>query len=183
MKVKTVFSDVKQIINSGHKDKRGHFTEIYNKELFKEKGIKDNFIQDNFSFSRDKFTIRGMHFQNKPKAQSKLIRVVNGLIEDFFIDLRQRSKTYLKSSSITLSPNNGWLYIPRGFAHGFCTLENNTSILYKVDNYYSPNDDMGINWNDDYFNLNWPLKNNKPILSSKDKNLPKWIDISNKVNF
>ena len=183
MNVKEIFNDIFNITYNIYEDERGSFSEIFNNKLMSKNNIPTNFVQDNLSFSEKSGTLRGLHFQKNPNAQSKLIKVLEGEIEDFFIDLRHDSPTYQKYSSFTLKKDNGWLYIPKGFAHGFCTLMDNTSVLYKVDNYYSQNDETGIIWNDNFFNITWPLPDNNPILSKKDKSLPLWSEIKDKVDF
>tara|TARA_B100000902_G_scaffold217504_1_gene206709 strand:- start:185 stop:745 length:561 start_codon:yes stop_codon:yes gene_type:complete len=174
MKKIKLFSDVCMISPKLINDERGFFSEDYNKKKFDEIGIKDNFIQDNISFSKQKNTIRGLHFQRKPFEQSKLIKVIQGSIFDVFIDLRKNSKYYQQYDSCFLKPNDGWVYIPAGFAHGFCTLENDTIVSYKVNNYYNKNLDSGILWSDPFFSINWPLEIKEPVISEKDTNLPIW---------
>ncbi|MDA9904428.1 dTDP-4-dehydrorhamnose 3,5-epimerase [Hyphomicrobiales bacterium] len=183
MKKIKLFNDVFKISPHLHSDERGTFTEDYNKNEFFKLNINDNFLQDNISFSEHKNTIRGLHFQLKPHSQSKLIKVIDGSIFDVFIDLRKESSTYNKFESFILKKNDGWIYIPEGFAHGFCTLENKTTVHYKVNNYYDKNSDKGIIWNDPFFNINWPLEGNEPIISEKDKKLPMWSIISQDIDF
>lgn len=183
MRVNKIFNDILIISHDIYEDKRGFFSEIYNNELMSNLAIPSNFVQDNLSFSKKKGTIRGLHFQKNPNAQSKLIKVLDGEIEDFFIDLRRDSPNYQKYSSFTLKKDNGWIYIPKGYAHGFCTLKDNTTVIYKVDNYYSKDDESGIAWNDQFFDINWPLSGLNPILSEKDSSLPSWSEIRDKVNF
>ena len=183
MKKLNLFNDVVRICPFHHRDDRGSFVEDYNKKEFLKLNITDDFLQDNISFSEYKYTIRGLHFQLKPYAQSKLVKVLNGSIFDVFIDLRKGSLNYNKFESFILTKNDGWIYIPEGFAHGFCTLENNTTVHYKVNNYYDKNSDKGIIWNDPFFNINWPLEGKEPIISEKDKNLPMWSEISRDIDF
>ena len=139
-------------------------------------------LQDNISFSKDPGTIRGLHFQSNPFSQGKLLRVIKGSIEDFFIDLRRSSSTYEKFSSIKLSYETGSIYIPKGFAHGFCTLEKDTIVMYKVDQIYSKKHEGGIRWDDNFFKINWSLNNAMPIISEKDANLPSWDKIKDKLD-
>lgn len=171
MVIDEIFSDVFIIKNDIHKDGRGTFQETYNKDLFVRNGFKDNFIQDNLSFSENKGTIRGLHFQKGEFAQSKLIYVLNGKILDIFVDIRKSSKNFGKYFSIEISAETGLLYVPRGFAHGFCTLESKTSVLYKVDNFYNKENESGLNWKDPYLKIKWPLFKDY-YLSDKDKSLP-----------
>tara|TARA_B100000212_G_C27381371_1_gene537251 strand:+ start:2487 stop:3038 length:552 start_codon:yes stop_codon:yes gene_type:complete len=182
MIVKNLFNDVLLIKNDIYEDKRGYFSETYNEKVFKKNGLSNHFLQDNLSFSKHPGTIRGLHFQNSPFSQGKLLRVINGSIEDFFVDLRRSSPTYEKFSSIKLSYETGSIYIPGGFAHGFCTLEKDTIVMYKVDKIYSKNHEVGIRWDDSFFKIKWPLKNNNPIISEKDENLPSWNSIKDKLD-
>ncbi|MAD48479.1 MAG: dTDP-4-dehydrorhamnose 3,5-epimerase [Gammaproteobacteria bacterium] len=177
------FADIKIIKNKSFEDDRGYFSEIFNKDYFASNGINNNFIQDNISFSKKRGTIRGLHFQKNDYAQSKLLKVISGEIQDIFIDLRKNSPTYESYGHEILNSNSGWIYIPKGFAHGFCTLTDNVEVLYKVDNYYSKIHDAGILWNDSFFEINWSLSNSEPIISNKDRNLPCWLDIRESIEF
>ncbi|EPA05324.1 dTDP-4-dehydrorhamnose 3,5-epimerase [Candidatus Nitrosarchaeum limnium] len=151
-------------------DERGYFFENFHNSDFKKNGVCENFAQENFSFSK-KNVIRGLHFQKLPKAQSKLITVSLGEIFDVAVDLRKNSSTYGQWISEILSENNHKsLFIPEGFAHGFCVLSNEAIVLYKTNQEYSPEHDGGILWNDPKLNISWPISN--PILSKKDQNLP-----------
>ena len=153
------------------KDNRGYFTESYNLKKFKKLNIKTT-LQDNVSFNKKKYTFRGLHYQIKSYAQSKLIRVDQGEILDFILDLRPRSKTYLKMITIKLSEKDQkQIYIPKGIAHGYLTLKPNTKIQYKVDEYYSPKHEQGINIKDPKLKFK-EININKFILNKKDKNLP-----------
>jgi len=152
-------------------DHRGFFLESYSQKLFRENGIMDDFVQDNHSLSVKKGVLRGLHFQLPPNAQSKLVRVVTGSVFDVIVDLRKGSETFGRWESFELSAKNKrLLYIPRGFAHAFCTLEKNTEFMYKVDNLYAPESDSGIIWNDKTLNIKWPLEQD-PIVSEKDASL------------
>lgn len=151
-----------------HGDHRGFFMESYNEEKLKEKGTSFNFIQDNQSLSAEAGVIRGLHFQLNPKAQTKIVRVISGAIYDVILDIRKNSPTFGQWVGVILSEHNHrQLLVPKGFAHGFCTLVPNTQVLYKVDEYYSPEHDRGILWNDPDLGIDWPTSN--PILSDKDK--------------
>ena len=151
-------------------DERGFFMESYRNSIFKENGINTNFIQDMLSHSK-KDILRGLHFQKNPKAQAKIVMVVRGEIFDVVVDIRKNSPTYGKWVGEILSENNHkLLYIPEGFAHGFCILSDEADVLYKVSQEYSPEDEMGIMWNDPEINIKWPI--DKPILHEKDSNLP-----------
>jgi dTDP-4-dehydrorhamnose 3,5-epimerase len=151
-------------------DNRGFFLESYSVSKFKEGGIECTFVQDNHSRSVSAGVIRGLHFQTEPFSQSKLMRVIRGAIFDVAVDLRRNSPTFGQWRGFILSAANfDMLFIPRGFAHGFCTLEDDSEIVYKLDNFYSPQHDTGIIWNDPDIGIEWPTKN--PILSAKDANL------------
>ena len=176
-----LFSDIKIIKTNLFEDKRGSFTEIFNKNEFIKNDLNDDFVQDNVSFSKKAGTIRGLHFQNGKFSQSKLLRVLSGEIQDVFIDIRKDSNTFEKYGFQIMNPETGWIYIPEGYAHGFCTLTDDVSVLYKVGSYYSSDNEFGIKWNDEFFNIKWILKERKPIVSSKDDHLPTWSDIKNNI--
>ena len=176
MNVKEIFNDIFNITYNIYEDERGSFSEIFNNKLMSKNNIPTNFVQDNLSFSEKSGTLRGLHFQKNPNAQSKLIKVLEGEIEDFFIDLRHDSPTYQKYSSFTLKKDNGWLYIPKGFAHGFLSLKNNTIVQYMADKEHNPKEDKGIHWSS--INYDWECQS--PILSDRDSKHPgigdqKWI--------
>lgn len=170
-----------QIIETDlHGDNRGWFIETYTKNKFIENGIESDFVQDNQSYSSQKSTLRGIHFQNNPKAQTKLIRCTRGSIIDTVIDLRKGSDTYKQWFSIELSDKNKkQLLIPRGFGHAFLTLTDNVEVQYKVDEYYSKEHDRSIKYNDQEIGIQWETDN--PILSQKDLNAPLLKDSD--VNF
>ncbi|MGG4344454.1 dTDP-4-dehydrorhamnose 3,5-epimerase [Paenibacillus lautus] len=154
-----------------HGDHRGFFMESYNDSLFKQHGVTYNFIQDNQSLSAEAGVLRGLHYQLNPNAQTKLIRVLTGAIYDVIVDIRKSSSTFGQWVGVILSEHNHrQLLVPKGFAHGFCTLVPNTQVLYKVDEYYSPEHDRGILWNDPALGIDWPTSN--PILSDKDQRHP-----------
>jgi dTDP-4-dehydrorhamnose 3,5-epimerase len=151
-------------------DDRGYFFESFNKEKFKElMGEEIEFIQDNESFS-NRGVLRGLHFQKGEFAQAKLVRVVKGKVLDVVVDVRPNSKTYGEKISCILSEKNKkQLFIPRGFAHGYSVLEDNTVFVYKCDNYYQPTSESGIVYNDTTLNIDWMLSENEIILSDKDR--------------
>lgn len=153
-----------------HQDSRGYFIEIYNQKEFNQAGLDMKFIQENLSVSK-KGVLRGMHYQKK-FPQGKLIRVINGAIYDVVIDMRKNSKTYKKWYGIELNDiNNKQLYVPYGFAHGFYVLSDIAKVNYKVTDYWHPNDEIGILWNDPTINIKWPIsKECTPIIAEKDKN-------------
>lgn len=155
-------------------DDRGCFYESFNSKTFKKlTGVKVNFVQDNVSKS-SKGVLRGLHFQTGVNAQAKLVQVLKGKVMDVCIDLREESQTFGKYFSIILDDiNHNQLFIPRGFAHGFFVLEDNTVFTYKCDNYYNKESEAGILYNDEFLNIDWGINKHKVILSEKDKNLPK----------
>ncbi|MFJ7467865.1 dTDP-4-dehydrorhamnose 3,5-epimerase [Peribacillus frigoritolerans] len=160
-------------------DHRGWFTETYNEENFKKVGIDTIFIQDNHSFSATKGTLRGLHYQKDPKAQTKLVRCTKGSIFDVAIDIRKESPTYGEWYGVELSEENKkQLLVPKGFAHGFMTLTDDVEVQYKVDELYSPEHDRGIFWNDPEIGIEWPI-NIQPVLSAKDENAPLLKDADN----
>ena len=176
--LETEIPDVKIIRPKKFGDHRGFFSETYNKKVLYEHGIDLDFVQDNHSLSMDKGVIRGLHYQTPPFAQDKLVRVIRGTILDVAVDIRRNSPTYGKHIKIIISEDE-WnqILVPIGFAHGFCTLEPNTEVIYKVTNYYSPENDAGIYWNDEELGIEWPISEAHAILSDKDKRQPKFSQI------
>lgn len=161
-------------------DHRGWFSESYNKKKLEELGVKIDFVQDNRSFSVNKGTLRGLHFQNNPFAQSKLVSCTKGAVLDVAVDLRKDSATYKQWVFIELSEDNKKQFlIPRGFAHGFLTLTDNAEFSYKVDNYYDKQSDRSILFNDPEIGVDWNIA--EPILSDKDRNAPLLKDCD--INF
>jgi dTDP-4-dehydrorhamnose 3,5-epimerase len=154
-------------------DSRGFFMETYKAPDFAELGIDTVFTQDNHSLSTRRGTIRGLHFQTPPRAQAKLVRVVSGSVFDVAVDLRRAGPTYGKWCGATLTAAGGeQLFIPRGFAHGFCTLEDDTEVLYKVDDVYAPANDAGLSWSDPALANQWPVPAADVLTSDKDARLP-----------
>src|SRR3989338_4643455 len=156
-------------------DNRGGFAETYNKKEFERAGIKEDFVQDNFSFSK-KGVIRGLHFSKSPHETVKLVRCISGEIMDVAVDVRPNSPTFGKwVSEILSSDNRKMIFILKGFAHGFCALSDTVEIVYKVNDYYFPESEQGIIYNDKDLAINWPISN--PILSDKDKILLSFKDL------
>lgn len=152
-------------------DSRGWFMETYSSSKFFDLGIDTLFVQDNQSFTAQKDVLRGLHFQNSPAAQCKIVRVFSGAVLDVAVDIRKGSPHYLKWTAVELSAdNNRQLYIPRGFAHGFLTLTENVHFVYKVDSLYNKECDRSIRFDDPAIGVDWGINN--PILSDKDKNAP-----------
>ena len=154
-----------------HFDDRGYFARIFCKQELSKIGIDFNIVQVNRSLNKKQGTIRGMHFQKLPKAEDKIIQCIKGTIYDVAIDLRKDSSTYGEWVAEELSEENKKMFlIPKGFAHGFQTLTDNCEILYFMSEFYSPQYESGVRWNDPFFNINWPIE--RQILSEKDKNWP-----------
>ena len=168
--IETDFPEVKLIVPQVFQDNRGFFQESFNLKRMQENGLNYNFVQDNHSFSVQKYTIRALHFQKAPMAQAKLVRVIKGAVLDVVVDIRRESKSFGKFITFELSDqNHHQVLIPRGFAHGFCTLVEDCHVIYKVDEYYSPEHNQGIIWNDRTIKIPWPTAN--PVLSKQDE---KW---------
>jgi len=157
-----------------YSDDRGYFFETFQRERFLQYDLTTTFVQDNVSFSKHN-VLRGLHYQLR-RAQGKLVYAVYGEIYDVAVDIRRGSSTFGKWFGITLSSDNHrMLYVPAGFAHGFCVLSDVAAVVYKCTDYYTPIDEYGILWNDKTFGIDWPVK--KPILSAKDGDFPKFKDI------
>ncbi len=154
-------------------DDRGWFSETYRRDLFSKADIFDDFVQENTSYSTKAGTVRGLHFQAAPSAQAKLVGVLSGAVFDVALDLRRSSPTFLKHVGVRLdSSTRKQLYIPVGFAHGFCTLEDQTILVYKVSSHYRADRDCGIRWNDPSLQIPWPITEAAAILSPKDRLAP-----------
>lgn len=163
-------------------DNRGWFYESYSKTAFEKLGIKADFVQDNRSFSAQKGTLRGLHCQTDPKSQAKLVTCLKGSILDVAVDIRKGSPTYMKWVAVELNEENKkMLFIPKGCLHGFVTLTENVEISYKVDEFYSPENDRSVCWCDPEIGVEWGVEN--PVLSEKDKNAPLIKDSDVKFEF
>ena len=163
-------------------DNRGWFYESYSKEEFSRLGIDADFVQDNRSFSEKKGTLRGLHCQTEPKAQAKLVSCTRGAILDVAVDIRRGSPTFMKWISVELTAENKkMLFIPKGCLHGFVALTDNVELSYKVDDYYSPENDRSIRFDDPEIGVEWGV--DAPVLSEKDKNAPLLADSDVKFNF
>jgi dTDP-4-dehydrorhamnose 3,5-epimerase len=179
MNVQTLnIPEVKVITPRKFGDARGFFSETYNRAGLLEHGIDVAFVQDNHSLSAETGVVRGLHFQTAPRAQDKLVRVVRGAILDVAVDIRHGSPTYGQHVAVVLSAEN-WqqLWVPKGFAHGFCTLEPDTEVLYKVTDYYAPECDRGLLWNDPALGIDWPVTSAAAVLSDKDHKHPPLADL------
>lgn len=178
--IDTQLQDVKIIEMAIFGDHRGFFTESYTSAKFKEAGIDIDFIQDNHSLSVEPGVLRGLHFQADPKAQTKLVRATTGVIYDVLVDMRVGSPTYGKWEGYILSEyNHRQLLVPKGFAHGFVTLTPNCNVQYKVDEYYSKENDGGIAFNDPAIGIEWPMPVDKLVLSEKDTQHPMLAELDN----
>ena len=152
-------------------DERGYFFRNFCKNELAAIGINYEIVQINHSLTKHRGTIRGMHFQNLPKSENKIVQCIRGAIYDVAVDLRPNSSTYGKWEAVELNENNKKKFLaPKGFAHGFQSLADNSEIQYFVSEFYSPECESGVRWNDPFFNIKWPIKN--PFLSEKDKNWP-----------
>lgn len=176
--------DLKLISPKTFGDARGVFSEVYSQRAFTAAGLNFTFVQDNQSLSSKAPTVRGLHFQTPPFAQTKLVRCIRGSILDIAVDIRRGSPTFGRHVATMLSEERWeWLLIPVGFAHGFVTLQPATEVLYKVDNYYSAPHDAGILWNDPDLGIDWCLDGRPPILSDKDTRYPCLRDFSSPFTY
>ena len=171
--LETAIVDVKLIKPVRHVDSRGFFSEVFKESELRKHAINTDFVQDNHSLSVSKGVVRGLHFQIAPFAQAKLLRVVAGSILDVAVDIRGGSPSYGRHVAVVLSAID-WnqIFIPEGFAHGYCTLEPNTEVLYKVNAYYSPEHDRGLLWNDPALGIAWPVTADEALVSDRDRKHP-----------
>lgn len=177
--VATAIADVKIIVPARSRDARGFFSETFRKKDLVDAGIQREFVQDNHSLSVQAGTVRGLHYQTPPHAQTKLVRVVRGAIFDVAVDIRRSSPTFGRHVGLVLSEEDGnQILIPPGFAHGFCTLHPNTEVLYKVDDYWFPECERGILWNDPQLGIDWPVAPDKAQLSEKDRQFPRFSEVT-----
>jgi dTDP-4-dehydrorhamnose 3,5-epimerase len=174
----TAIEAVKIITPKKFGDHRGFFSEVYSRKAWAEAGLDYEFVQDNHSFSVEVGVIRGLHFQTAPFGQDKLVRVAKGRVLDVAVDLRRSSPTFGKHVAVELSAEN-WrqLLAPVGFAHGFCTLEPDTEVLYKVTNVYSPAHDKGLAFDDPALGIDWRIDLSKAVLSEKDRKHPRLAEL------
>jgi dTDP-4-dehydrorhamnose 3,5-epimerase len=171
--ISTAIPDVKEIRPVRHRDPRGFFSEIFREDVLRRHGIDVAFVQENLSLSADRGIVRGLHFQVPPEGQAKLVRVGTGSIFDVAVDIRVGSPGYGRHVAIVLSAAEGnQLFVPEGFAHGFCTLEPNTEVIYKVNRHYSAEHDRGLAWNDPELGIAWPVTGENALLSERDRRQP-----------
>ena len=176
----TSIPDVKLITPARFSDRRGFFSEIYNRRAFADIGLEIDFIQENHAYSCERGTLRGLHFQRPPATQTKLLRVLRGAILDVCVDCRHASPTYGKHVMVEMTAESGQqILCPKGFAHGILTLMPHTEIAYRVDAYYVQALDSGIQFDDPDLAIEWPLPRNEMILSKKDRNQPAFCDLPN----
>lgn len=174
----TAIPDVKLVRTTCFTDVRGYFAETYRKHTLEAAGVVYDFVQDNQSFSSQKGVIRGLHFQIPPHAQTKLVRVLRGAIFDVAVDIRRNSPTFGQHVGFEIRADQ-WnqLLVPKGFAHGFCTLESDTEVFYKVDDYWFPECERGIRWNDPALGIAWPVRPGEALLSERDSKLPRLSEV------
>ena len=171
--------DVKVLTASRFGDRRGFLSEVYSRRTLASLGMDIEFVQDNHSRSAERGTVRGLHFQIPPHAQHKLVRVVRGSVFDVAVDLRRRSPTYGAHVSVVLS-TEAWnqVLVPAGFAHGFMTLEPDSEVVYKVSDFYAPDHDRGLPWDDPDLGIAWPLPEREAVLSEKDRRHPAFAEFA-----
>jgi dTDP-4-dehydrorhamnose 3,5-epimerase len=160
-------------------DARGFFSETYRLDLLAKSGVNAAFVQDNHVYSAERGVLRGLHFQLEPRAQGKLVRCARGSILDVAVDIREGSPTYKRHVAVVLSAEN-WrqLWVPAGFAHGYLTLESNCEVIYKVTDYYAPECDRGIAWDDPDLAIDWGMAGSELILSDKDRRQPRLAEVA-----
>jgi dTDP-4-dehydrorhamnose 3,5-epimerase len=174
----TELPDVKLITARRIADARGYFSEVWNRQRFAEAGLDHDYVQNNHSLSVETGTVRGLHFQSHPFAQDKLVRVARGSIIDVAVDIRVDSPSFGRHVAVELSAENGrQLLVPVGFAHGFCTLEPDTEVLYQVTAYYSGQHDHGLAFDDPDLGIAWPYPTDALVLSDKDRRHPRLRDL------
>lgn len=171
--IDTLIAAVKLVRPARHADHRGFFSETFSRRALAQAGIDRDWVQDNHSLSRARGTVRGLHFQAPPFAQAKLVRVVRGAVLDVAVDLRHGAETFGRHVAMVLDAASGaQLFIPEGFAHGFCTLEPDTEIAYKVSAYYAPSHDRALRWDDPRIGIDWPGCADPALLSARDRAAP-----------
>jgi dTDP-4-dehydrorhamnose 3,5-epimerase len=171
--IATAIAEVKEIRPVRHHDPRGFFSEIFREDVLRQHGIGMTFIQENHALSVDRGVVRGLHFQIPPMSQAKLVRAAAGAILDVAVDIRRDSPSYGRHVAVVLTAELGnQLFVPEGFAHGYCTLEPNSEVVYKVNRYYSREHDRGLAWDDPALGIAWPVSDEAALLSDKDRRQP-----------
>lgn len=172
-------SDVLVLRAKKHGDERGFLSETFKRSALQDAGVTHDWAQENHAYSAQAGVVRGLHFQRPPSAQAKLIRVTRGAIFDVAVDLRSGSKTYGRHVAIELSAES-WtqVYVPSGFAHGYCTLLADTEVIYKLSADYAPADEGGLLWNDPDLGITWPIGAQNAILNARDQNWPRLKDFT-----
>ena len=175
---------VRVITPRRHQDSRGFLSEVWREDALTEAGIAVRFVQENHAASRATGTIRGLHFQIGPAAQAKLVRCPRGSVFDVAVDIRHGSPTFGRHTGIVLSAKN-WkqLYVPEGFAHGYCTLEPDTEVMYKVTAYYDPASERGLVWDDPEIGIAWPVRPDQAILTERDRMFPRLAELPDFFRF
>ena len=176
--VPTEIVEVIEIRPVRHRDPRGFFSEIFREDVLQRHGIDVPFVQENHALSVDRGVVRGLHFQLPPAAQAKLVRCTAGAILDIAVDIRRGSPTYGRHVAVRLSADDGnQLFVPEGFAHGYCTLEPNSEVVYKVNRYYSAEHDRGLAWDDPELGIAWPVGADEVLLSDRDRRQPSLAEL------
>jgi len=174
----TALPEVKLVVPQRHGDARGYFAETYRYDRFVAAGIEPVFVQDNHAHNRERFTVRGLHFQSPPAWQAKLVRAVRGRVFTVAVDLRPESPRFGRYASAELGEATGeHIFVPVGFAFGYCTLEPDCQVIYKVSAYYAPTLDRGLAWDDPALGIAWPAGATEAILSDKDRRHPRLKDL------
>ena len=175
----TGIPDVKVLVPRKFGDHRGFLSETYRRTALADAGVELDFVQENDSVSAEKGTVRGLHYQIPPCAQAKVVRVVRGAIFDVAVDLRRSSPTFGRHVAVEISAEQ-WnqVVVPVGFAHGFCTLEPNTHVIYKMTSYYAPDHERGLKWNDPALAIPWPVLAGDAVVSERDESLPLMSDLA-----
>ncbi len=175
--IATALPELRIVVPDRFGDARGSFSEVWSARALAAAGIGAEFVQDNHACNRRQGTVRGLHYQIPPRAQGKLLWVTRGAVLDVAVDIRRGSPTFGGHVAVMLSADN-WrqVWIPTGFAHGYCTLADDTAIEYKVTDYYSPSHDRGIAWNDPALRIPWPISTEAAIVSERDRKLPRLCD-------
>lgn len=175
--VATAIPDVKLLVPQRHEDERGYFVEAYSRRALDALDIHATFVQDNHAYSRRRGTVRGLHYQLAPHAQAKLVRVVRGAVFDVAVDVRLGSPTFGRHVTNVLTAQGGeQVFVPEGFAHGVCTLEPDTELIFKLSAFHAPGYERGLLWSDSTLGIAWPVDANEAVLSPKDLAQPRWPD-------